>query len=467
MADFERDSRVARCPTAPSTQEIVHRDGRPVPAVMASESYRYFGDEDIAVDRYVSLDFQRDEHARLWSRTWQWACREEHIPEVGDYHVYEIGDQSILVVRTAAGVRAYVNSCLHRATKLRPGESYGNATALRCPYHGWTWSLEGALIRLPCAWDFPQVDPAEFHLPEVRVELWEGFVFINLDPDAPALEAYMRPIQQHFEHWHFADRRIYVHVQKELHANWKIALHAVLENYHTQETHPQLLFGNADENTQYDVYGDHVSRFYSVIGFTSPHLDTPLSEQELVNRSMLTNSELPTDALRLRPGETARLLLARESRRHLEAVYGNLSAVSDTEIIDSLQYYLFPNTMLFPTLSLPMAYRVRPLNGDPDKSLFELFMFRPAGKDDVEPPEPIRLREEDSFASVADLPPAVARVFDQDTGNLRAQQEGFRAARKRGQTLSSYQEMRIRHMERAIDLYLSSDDADARAGSAQ
>ncbi len=159
-----------RCPHAPSTQEIVHRDGRPVPDVLSFESYRFIGDEDIPFDRYTSPEFFKLEMDRVWGHVWQWACREEHIPEPGDYVTYEIGNTSIIVVRTETqGVKAYYNSCLHRGTRLRSPDSEGNAGEFRCPFHGWTWSLEGELSRLPCAWDLPHVKREEFRLPEVRV----------------------------------------------------------------------------------------------------------------------------------------------------------------------------------------------------------------------------------------------------------------------------------------------------------
>ncbi|RXL80108.1 aromatic ring-hydroxylating dioxygenase subunit alpha, partial [Citrobacter sp. AAK_AS5] len=74
----------------------------------------FLGDADIPIDRYISQEFFDREMERLWPRVWQWACREEHIPEVGDYYVYDIGNYSIIVVRADSGIKAYVNSCLHR-----------------------------------------------------------------------------------------------------------------------------------------------------------------------------------------------------------------------------------------------------------------------------------------------------------------------------------------------------------------
>ena len=150
----------ARRPTpysgGPSTQDIIHRDGRPVSALMEIESPRFLGDEDIPLDRYTSQAFFDREIAHMWPRVWQWACREEQIPEAGDYYVYEVGPHSVLVVRDEdLEIKAYVNSCLHRGTKFRMGGTAGSMNDIRCPFHGWTWTLGGELKRLPSAWDAP------------------------------------------------------------------------------------------------------------------------------------------------------------------------------------------------------------------------------------------------------------------------------------------------------------------------
>jgi phenylpropionate dioxygenase-like ring-hydroxylating dioxygenase large terminal subunit len=120
------------------------------------------------------------------SRTWQWACREEHVPEPGDWIVYDIGDTSVLVVRDEGdAVRAHISSCTHRGTKSQESGTSGYAHELRCRFHGWAWHLNGGLERVPCAWDAPHLGPATHGLAPVRTASWGGFVFINLDDAAP------------------------------------------------------------------------------------------------------------------------------------------------------------------------------------------------------------------------------------------------------------------------------------------
>ena len=108
----------ARCPGI-SVQDLLARDSRPVPEHLRSQSYSFLGDEDIPYERYTSQGYFDQEIEHLWPRTWQWACREEHVPEPGDYYVYDVGPYSVIVMRTESGaIKAYRNSCMHRGTKL-------------------------------------------------------------------------------------------------------------------------------------------------------------------------------------------------------------------------------------------------------------------------------------------------------------------------------------------------------------
>ena len=448
---------ITRSKTA-SAQELVHRDGRHVPAVFELESPKYLGSEDIPFERYTSQTIFDQEMTHMWSRTWQWACREEHIADIGDYYVYEIGHYSVFIVRSNdLTIKAYVNSCLHRGTKFRQGGTDGACTEIRCPFHGWTWSLEGSLLRVPYAWDAPHVAERDFSLPQVSVDCWGGFVFINFDPDADPLDSYLSPIPEHFSNFAMEDRFVELHIEKELNCNWKAAKEAFIENYHTQETHPQLLLGSDDEGTQYDVFTDYVSRFFCAFGVSSPSIDPAPSEQELVDMMLVGDRSALGDDLQVKPGETARIVMARVLRRVLGETYDcDLSRFTDTEMIDVSQYGLFPNMILFPQLSLPMVYRFRPLGNDPSRTLFELLVLRPTPDTGSRPKPacPIHLTEPQSFRTVPGFDENLGEVYDQDTGNLRAQQEGFFAARKQGETLLNYQEVRIRLLHQTLEKYL-------------
>ena len=135
--------------------ELLAADSRTVPAHLLDDSPMPPGPSRVPTSVYFSREFHDLEVEKLWSRVWQLACHEDELADVGDYLVYDIARLSFLLVRTGEGpddIKAYRNSCLHRGRKLReqPGKT---AVNIRCPFHGWSWKLNGELNEIPCQWD--------------------------------------------------------------------------------------------------------------------------------------------------------------------------------------------------------------------------------------------------------------------------------------------------------------------------
>lgn len=447
-----------------TTAEVLRSDRCEAPPPLLEERYEFLGEDDIAINRYISREFFDREIEALWPRVWQWACREEHLREVGDTYVYDVGPYSVIVVRSGAdSIEAFLNTCTHRGTRILSAEGSGFTQAFTCPFHGWCWNLDGSIKNIPARWDFPHVDADKHGLQRVRCETWGGFIFINMDPDAAPLADQLEVLPEHFSYFPLERRRITVHVEKRLPANWKAAQEAFMEAYHNIETH----YAPNGANAQYDIFGRFVTRFIHNIGGYSPDalgdyggsaapwLDPPLTEDEQL-RTMgfgVTADEKIPD------GETARRFAAEALRKSVGARLGiDLSDCSDSLMVDSIEYHLFPNMFLFPGISIPMVYRFRPAGDDVDSSIFDLLMLEPLpeGADHPDPPEPIRLDAEQSYTEVEELG-FLGAVYDQDTGNLRAQQRGFKTSRKPGITLGNYQEARIRRLHMTIDEVMNED----------
>ena len=146
------------------------------------------GAERIPVDRYTDPAFLKLEDERIWSKTWLLAGAACDVDEPGDYFVFENLRESILVVRADDGeIRAFYNVCQHRGNQLRaPGCGHGDQ--LTCPFHLWTWNLDGTLKNVPEAHDFPQGTPAdELGLQRLRCDTWGSFVWVAMDPDIEPL----------------------------------------------------------------------------------------------------------------------------------------------------------------------------------------------------------------------------------------------------------------------------------------
>ena len=445
----------ARCPGHPTTKELIKNDKGGAPKALLEESYQFIGDEDIPYERYTSEDFAKNEEEHLWSKVWQWACREEHIPEPGDYYVYDVGDRSALIVRTEDNeIKAYFNSCLHRGTQLKPSNTSGICKELKCPFHGWSWSLKGELEYLPCDWDFPHVKKEEFSLPELKLEIWGGFVFINFDQDAKPLKNYLGVLPDHFKNWKLEDRYIETHVVKELPANWKVSAEAFLEAYHVLETHSEGIYTAGDANADYDIFGDHISRFVHTIGYTSPHIEENRPSQQEIYDILMGRRTDEDPGKPLPEGTTAREAYADHVKDDMKEKYKqDFSHLTVTETIDSIEYFVFPNAFFFPGLQLSMVYRFRP-NGV-DGALFDLLFLRPKPVDGPcpPPPEAFELGIEDSYTMCPGTE-FLGAVYDQDTNNLMSQTKGFKTSLKKGQSLGNYQEARTRHLHQTIDKYL-------------
>ena len=308
-------------------QDLIDQETRPVPAPLRVNPRRDLGTDDVPREHYVSRDYAELEARELWPRVWQMACREEEIPAIGDHVVYEVANLSYVVVRAADGLHAFVNSCLHRGTQF--ATTPGNTQALRCPFHGFTWSLQGELTFVPCEWDFPHLDRSQCSLPHAQIDVWCGFVFINPDLAAPSLSEYLGGLAEHFRPWPLEERYLSANVARVVECNWKVALEAFIEAWHTWTVHPQLLKTSGDSQTQYDVVeGErHWSRMITPVGIPSEHLRRDLSEQEIVNTMAMTHND-PTAIVP--DGGTARELLADRVRALLADANGwGLVAVDD------------------------------------------------------------------------------------------------------------------------------------------
>ena len=340
------------------------------------------------------------EQKLIFSTHWQLACHVSDLSEPGAYVTFDMGYERALILRDKAGsIRAFHNLCRHRGSRVVDSEKGVCKSALTCPFHGWTWSLSGKLEYLPCDWDFPHVNKEEYNLPELKCDTWGGFVFINFDQNAKPLNDYLGVLPEHFKNWNLEDRYIETHVTKKLPCNWKAAAEAFLEAYHVLETHSEGVYTAGDANADYDIFGDHVSRFIHTIGYTSPHIvENRPSQQEILD--ILLGRKLDDDSgtVKVPEGSTAREVYARIVQEEMGEKYkSDFSHLTVTETIDSIEYFVFPNAFFFPGLQLPMVYRFRP--DGVDHAIFDLLFLRPKveGENHPLPPEPHYLDIDDSY----------------------------------------------------------------------
>jgi phenylpropionate dioxygenase-like ring-hydroxylating dioxygenase large terminal subunit len=432
----------------PTYQALLDEDRFEVPAILR-ERYPWPGglSHSIPRERYLSEEIHELEHARMWSRCWQMACRTDHVREVGDHVLYEINDLQYIVIRSdPETVRAFPNTCLHRGRTLR--SCGGNVGRIRCPYHGFTWALDGSLQAVPTEWDFRgQIDRDDWHLPEAAVAVWGGFVFINPDPNAASFERYLGDLSRHFERTPLDEWTVGAHAAQLVEANWKLGLEAFIEAAHVHATHPQTLPGTDPCNSQYDLF-DNSMRVITPFGVPSVMVDTepPPSEQRKMD-GMMGRKSTVTSVVDVPAGVHARDMFADIQRGRMQRA-GLPIEFSDAEMVDLQTYYLFPNLII---LGGPRGtiLRFRPA-GRPDRSIVEIMGLAPPrlGKEPRDAPEVTWIDSGTDFSG--DKRFADYELVDQDMSNVLASQQAMARLRDRPLTLSRYQEASVAYFHKLL-----------------
>ncbi len=196
--------------------------------------------------RYHDPEFYQLEQEKLWPHVWQMACRLQEIERPGDFVVYEIFDQSVIVVRVdEKTVKAFHNHCRHRGVKLARTVA-APKNGFTCPFHGWQWRTDGQckFIYTPNIFEKDQLRGADLALRECRVETWGGCAFINFDDNAPPLRESLGRFADIHDAWHVESLKVEWWYAARLPVNWKLAMEAFMEGYHVLATHPQLVPGD-------------------------------------------------------------------------------------------------------------------------------------------------------------------------------------------------------------------------------
>lgn len=478
MADGDKKTLIGpggRCPGL-SYSDLLDHDTRDVPDFIRAESNIEMGVEPLSTERYTSPEFYRLENEKMWPNVWQFAAREEDLPDPGDTVVFENANKSIVLVRQKDdSVRAFHNVCLHRGRKLRTESGFSRE--LKCPFHGFSWNNDGSLKNIPCSWDFDHLKKDEMSLPELRVEHWQGFIMISENQDIAPFVEWAGPEIAHYERWELDKCFTAAWIGRVIPANWKAVAEAFMEAWHATETHPQIKGFTGDANTRYDLYGDHINRAITPSAVLAPSIADKHDQQYVLDSLKAFASQGQTDSgASRRPGSRfsdgedanlnvspddpvmARKLTAEANRKAFSEMSGrDFSDISDTEMTDNFTYNLFPNFSPWGGFIPNIVYRWRPAR-DQDHCLMEVRILMRAkdGTKRSKSPPMYLIGEDQPFASASHIIGAgLASVFDQDMANLPYVQQGMKASANKKLELGSYQESRIRHFHRTLDKYLT------------
>jgi phenylpropionate dioxygenase-like ring-hydroxylating dioxygenase large terminal subunit len=267
--------------------------------------YPELGTGPVPIEPYISQEYFDLERERIFRKVWLNVGREEALPKPGDYFVKDlpVGKTSLLIVRSKDGhIRAFHNVCSHRSNKLVWDRS-GSCQNFSCKFHGWTYNLEGRLTFVPDEESFFDLKKTDHGLTPVATDTWQGFIFINLDPQPQeSLKEYLGEWAQNVEGYPFAKNSAVCYSwQTELRANWKILKDAFQEAYHVAFLHkrsiPDAFTGKSNpfaHGLDYKLYPRHHTM--SVYG-NAAHRPTPVEALAYRFGTLLIREDFSPDAL--------------------------------------------------------------------------------------------------------------------------------------------------------------------------
>ena len=199
------------------------------------------GSLTLAAPYYVDDRYFAREIERLFRRMWVCAGRMEEIDEPGRFVVRELAGDSIVITRsTADTVHAFHNVCRHRGTRLCTDTAGSFAGSIQCPYHAWTYALDGRLIGAPHMDEVPHFRKGDYPLHSVHVDTWDGHLFLNVDAEPPPLAAQLGDLPKKFHSWDMASLRLGRRIVYDVRANWKLIVQNYNECLHCPNLHPAL-----------------------------------------------------------------------------------------------------------------------------------------------------------------------------------------------------------------------------------
>ena len=419
----------------------------------------------IPAKRYYDEEFFRLEADHLWSHVWQMACRLEEIPGIGDWMAYQILDQSVIVVNTKNGVKAFQNACRHRGVRLAMGQGNCKTEGFICPFHGWRWNMDGinTFVFGRHVFDEANLEKADLNLIPCRVEIWGGCAFINFDDNAPPLQDCLKPAAEKLDPRNVDKLKLEWWVSSILPANWKTAMEAFMEGYHVMRTHPQLYSTPPWKEPRYGF--DTGSGMKVGIQTGREAVENAVHHLELLSvgmdgmvhaRDVEIANELLAGELKLpeEPGAALGMFFYRLNDEIVKR--GRARGVPVPDLNDLMMnnpapavQFIFPNYFLLPQFGNMAGYRIRPLTAE--TCLFELFSLTlyPEDEKRERPVAPTPMPYDGPH-----YPPIPA----QDYSNIPRQQLGLHSKGFEYMRLSHEIEGLISNYNRVIDGFLEGVD---------
>ncbi|KKC06936.1 aromatic ring-hydroxylating oxygenase subunit alpha [Mycobacterium nebraskense] len=422
----------------------------------------------IPTDRYTSVEFQQREREAIWMRVWQIVGRIDELPKVGDWKVYQIFDQSFIIVRGKdEQLRGFVNACRHRGNMLCQGT--GNAKrGFVCQYHLWSYDLEGKMRGALREREnvITREDKNENGLLQVSVDTFGGFIFLNPDPNAAPLAEFLGPeVAELLAPYRLDQFTIVMDVREAIDCNWKVVMDAFNEGYHISGIHPQLLrvIEIDPSKSRYRFFETHsvavapfevqgASAQAQVDGIMDLPETFPSTVAVLPRFEELVNEYRAADgSVDFPDGVNARQLLQQATRDTLTGMGLDVSGLTDAQMSDNQGWVLFPN--FFMTVRAGECHVIMAMphpDGDPNRCIWHVasYMYLPDEHREAFRASPIEVDEPGSYKYF--------EALQQDYDQMPRQQIGLRNGMLDHMSLVK-EEVVIAYYHSVLDRYLAGD----------
>lgn len=415
--------------------------------------------------RYYDPAFMSREWDRLWTRSWLIAGIETDIPEPGDYSVFRIGRENIIIVRQLDGsVKAMYNVCAHRGNQIVQNDR-GSVVQFTCAFHSWQYGLDGQCLHITDKETFnPQMVKQNPTLTIVHCETFAGLIFINMDENPPPLKERFGLPEGYLENYQLDKMHCVRHVVGEWDANWKTAVDAFYETYHLHAVHPETQDVMDDMGVQLDLYPHGGSRMLVPIAVKTKRQ----ADQEVMNPSLeYMMTEVSIDPSQFAGGANqVREAIQKAKRARSDRLGLGYERFTDGQLTDSWATGIFPNVQigLHPEGAFLMRFMPHPT--DPEKFYYDtMTLVRPVDDPDYSVPGWMGLpegtdtsgeiRPDTEYISSGE-PPDLGLVLDQDSELLPVVQRGIRSKGFKG-AIWGEQEQRLRHFHKEVNRYLDGE----------
>lgn len=274
---------------------------------------------------YTSPEFLALEQTRIFRRDWLCAGRAEALPDAGDYLTMDIAGEPVIVLRDRDGaIRAMSNVCRHRMSTLLEGR--GNARSIVCPYHAWTYNLDGTLRGAPAMANNAAFCKQDIRLPQIRAEVWQGWIMVTLNPDAPAPSEALKDVDALVGYLDMSTYRETFRETFRWATNWKVLAENFMESYHLPVCHAGTIGGTVDLNLMTCPEGFPAFNYHWIVKNDSLPLTLahPSNTRLTGDQRRITwlLSIYPSLLITLTPGYFWYLSLTPDGPGHVNVLYG-------------------------------------------------------------------------------------------------------------------------------------------------